>query len=141
VALFVVGEPHTLRIVDVPTGRETTVARDIGRALHRVPRSGDLSCLIHDPESEPPTYAFWTWHPGARGTTWLIAAVGGGQDAVWIGDTLVMADGSKLYRARPFDAPDWSEVADIGPHGVSGITRLAVSPDQRWIAFVAAESP
>lgn len=140
-ALFVVGEPHTLRIVDTRTGRETMVARDIGRALYRVPHSGDLSFLLRDPESEPPTYQFRTWRPGARTTSVLIAAVGSGQDAVWIDESLVMADGAKLYLGRPFEGPDWREVADFGAFGVSGITRLAVSPDQRWIAFVAAESP
>jgi hypothetical protein len=141
VALFVVGEPHTLRVADVPTERETLVARDIGRALYRIPRAGDVSFMMRDPESDPPTYQFRTWNPGAQHTEWLIAAVGGGQDAVWVGESLVMADGSKLYRARPFEGPDWIEVADFGAHRVSGITRLAVSPDRRWIAFVAAESP
>ena len=140
-ALFVVGEPHTLRIVDTRTGQETPVARDIGRALYRVPRSGDLSFLLRDPESEPPRYQFRTWRPGARTTNALIAAVGSAQDAVWIDESLVMADGAKLYLGRPFEGPDWREVADFGAQGVSGITRLAVSPDHRWLAFVAAESP
>lgn len=138
VALFVVGEPHTLRIVDVKTGRETAVARDIGRALHRIPRSGNVSFLIHAGDSDPPLYVFWTWNGSDRRSESLIPAVGAGQDAAWIDDTLIMADGSKLFRARPFEGPAWSEIVDLGAHGIAGITRVAVSPDHRWIALVAA---
>jgi hypothetical protein len=140
VALFVVGEPHTLRVVDTRTEQETVVARDIGRALYPAP-GDDLSFMVRNPESEPPTYQFRTWRLGARDTQPLIDAVGGGQDAVWIGEMLVMADGAKLFVAYPSEGPVWREVADFGAYGVSGITRLAVSRDQRWIAFVAAESP
>ena len=141
-ALFVVGEPHTLRIVDTESERETVIARDIGRALYRIPeRDDDLSFLIRNPESEPPTYQFRIWRRGAFDTRPLIDAVGGGQDAVWIDESLVMADGAKLFRARLSKGPVWTEIADFGAYGVSGITRLAVSPDQRWIAFVAAEAP
>jgi hypothetical protein len=138
VALFVVGDPHTLRRVDVETERETIIAEDIGRALLRDPR-GDLTFALHQPGSDPARYAFYTWSEGTR-IDHLIDAHGPGQDAVWIGETLVMAEGSTLYGARPFRDRVWTEVVDLARHGVGPITRIAVSPDRRWIAVVAAES-
>lgn len=138
VALFVVGDPHTLRLVDVETQRETIIAEDIGRALLRDPH-GDLTFALHQPGSDPARYAFYTWSEGTR-TDYLIDAHGPGQDAVWVGDVLVMADGSKLYGVRPFRDRVWIDVVDLERHGVGPITRIAVSPDRRWIALVAAES-
>jgi hypothetical protein len=140
VALFVVGDPHTLRVVDVETERETVIAQDIGRGLLRVPNRSELSFLARVPASDPPTYTFYTWLEIGRPADRLIDAIGTSQDAVWVGKTLVMSDGSKLHATRPFDDPTWHEIADLGGYGISGITRLAVSRDQRWLAFVAAES-
>jgi len=139
-ALFVVGEPHTLRIVDLDTERETVVASDIGRALLRTPRAG-LTFLLHEPGTDPPTYEFHTWSEHGILPTRLIAAHGAGQDAAWIGDVLVMADGATLWSARPFDRSEWTLLADLGTYGLTGITRIAVSHDRKWIAIVAAESP
>ncbi len=140
VALFVVGEPHTLRLVDVETERETLIASDIGRALLRTPRGGGLTLLVREPKSDPAHYAFYTWTEGTR-IDFLIDAYGDGQDAVWIGDSLVMADGSMLYRSRPFHSRVWTNIVDLGRYGVTGITRIVVSPDQHWIAMAAAETP
>ncbi len=141
VALFVVGNPHTLRIVDVESGREKVVARDIGRSLLRIPRNGELSFLVHEPGTDPPTYAFLSWKADGFPTARLIAALGAGQDAAWIDDMLVMADAGKVYGSHPFEGPGWLEIADFAAYGISGITRIAVSPDHRWMAVVAAESP
>lgn len=140
-ALFVVGNPHTLRIVDVETGREKVVARDIGRSLLRIPRNGELSFLVHEPGTDPAAYAFFSWKADGFPLERLIPALGSGQDAAWIDDVLVMADGGKLYGSRPYDGPGWLEIADFAAYGITGITRIVVSPDHRWIAFVAAESP
>ncbi len=141
VALFVVGDPHTLRAVDLETERETVVARDIGRALLRAPGGRGLTCLVREPNSEPPVFAFHTWSKGDHAPVELIAARGAGQDAVWIGEMLVMADGAKLYGAYPFDRPEWTELADLGVYGVAGITRIVASGDCKRIAFVATEHP
>jgi hypothetical protein len=141
VALFVLGTPPTLRIVDVESERETVVASDIGRALYRIPRIDLLSFVIHDAGTDPPTYTFFAWKADGIPLERLIPARGTGQDAMWIDDVLVMADGGKLYAARPAVGPGWLEIADFEAHGITGITRVVASPDHHWIAFVAAESP
>jgi len=139
-ALFVVGEPHTLRLVDVSSELEVVEANDIGRALLRSPRGG-LTFLVRVAQSEPAAYEFFLWTESRPFPTLLVPAHGGGQDAAWIGETLVMAEGSTLYASRPFDGPSWLPLVDLAPYGVSAITRIAVSPDRRWLAVVGAEMP
>ncbi len=138
VALFVVGEPHTLRLVDVASELEIVEAADIGRALLRSPRGG-LTFLVHVPQTDPPTYEFFSWTESRPFPTLLIPAYGTGQDAVWIGETLVMADGSTLYSARPFESPSWLSVVDLAPYGLGSITRITVSPDKKWLAIVGTD--
>ena len=52
---------------------------------------------------------------------------------------LLMGHGSKLFRWILGSSDSWLEVADFGPLGINGITRLAVSPEGGWIAVVAAD--
>jgi hypothetical protein len=41
-----------------------------------------------------------------------------------------------LYFWKP-DENRWIELTDLGDRGISSITRLAVSPDGKWIAIVS----
>ena len=50
-----------------------------------------------------------------------------------------MGDGSALYVADPEQGGGWCQVADFEPHGLSEITRIAIHPKEKWIAFVAVK--
>jgi dipeptidyl aminopeptidase/acylaminoacyl peptidase len=139
VAVFVLGnekrkEPHTLRVVEVASQRETIIAHDIGRAIHRVPGTRKLSFVVHEPDD---TFRFLVLNPGARTPTALIDAIGSGQDAAWLDDRLLMASGAAIHAARPFEGAGWRPIADFSGAGIVGITRIAVAPDHSRIAFVA----
>ena len=49
---------------------------------------------------------------------------------------LIMASGTKLFVRRAGN-PDWREVADLAAPNIRRISRLAVSPDGKTLAFVA----
>jgi hypothetical protein len=134
--VFVVGSPHTLRLVDVATQKETVIARDIGRSILVAPGGRGVSFLAREGDG---TYAFRLLPLPEREPEPLIDAVGDGQDAAWIDDALVMAGGARLFAARPFEAPRWREVADFAGAGIAAVTRIAVSPDHRRIALVGLE--
>jgi hypothetical protein len=135
-AIFVVGNPHTLRIVDVATGQEVIVARDIGRFIRCVPGTRDVTYSLKKPDD---TWRFMLLASGAAAGTWLIDAPATGQDAVWLGDVLLATSGSEIFMARPAAGGEWQVVADVSTWGASGASRIAVAPDQRSIAIVCAE--
>jgi hypothetical protein len=144
VAVFVLGnekrgEPHTLRIVDVRAQTETMVARDIGRAIHRIPNGSDISFTVHEDDD---TYRFMVLRAGETSPRSLIDAVGSGQDAAWLGlgPVMLTSSGSAIHAASPGNREvplAWRRVADFAGAGIAGVTRIAVSPDQSRIAFVA----
>lgn len=134
-ALFVVGEPHTLRIVDVPSQKETVVARDIGRFIRRVPGTRDVAYTLHQPDD---TFRFMVLAAGTNQSKPLIGGAGG-QDAVWADDWLIATAGTEIFAVRPAAGGDWTRVADVTAWGAAGPTRLAVSADQGTLAVVCAE--
>lgn len=140
VALFVLGnekkkEPHTLRVVDVNAHTETVVARGIGRSIQRIPDTHDLSFTMEEDEDH---YRFFILKSGARAGVPLIDPVGTGQDAAWMGHTMLLSSGTTIYAATPLDSgAAWKAVRDFASDGITTITRMAVAPDHSLIAFVA----
>lgn len=135
VAMFVLGTPNTLRIWAQDTPHAISVAADIGRTLTRDPRSADLTFIQHDESGE----SWITVRETASGEFRRITRTPANEFFAWTPDgTLLSGDGSKVFAFRPGDA-SWREIADYTSTGLTGITRIAVSPDGTHVAFVAAE--
>jgi hypothetical protein len=52
--------------------------------------------------------------------------------------TLLMSAGTRVFAWRTGDT-SWREVYDVKPYRLGNVSRLAVSPDGRALAFVVAE--
>jgi tricorn protease-like protein len=136
-ALFVLGNPPTLRIASVKTGRSEIVARGIGRSIHKVPGVHAVS-FVHKVSQEEWWITMLDVRTGA--TERVVRTLAGSEDYSWTPEGLVvMGQGSKLFAYRPGQGLEWREIADLSANGLGTITRLAVSPDGRWLAVVAPE--
>ncbi len=134
--LFVLGEPHTLRLADVKKDADRVVASDIGRCISFVPGSGEINFVQIVDENESWITGF---DPDSGETRRLVTTLPQSQDYAWIaGEDLLMADGSVLFLWAGDD--DWEEVAAFGSDGLTHITRLAVSANGQWLALVADDS-
>ena len=149
VALFVLGQPATLQIADVRTGKAEVIARGIGRSILRMP-SGAVSFVrqLRTAPDIPPTYTIEQVVPSTGSgsvpvtPTLLVQPVPGSGDPnlAWTADgTLLMAHNGTLYSWRQGDR-EWTPAADLSALGLSGVTRLAVSPRGDRIAIVAVPS-
>lgn len=136
-ALFVLGDPFTLRRLDLDSGEATVVAERIGRSIHRIPDSTAASFVARDGEGEAAAI-FAVDFAGTTRRRLATAPATAERDYAWTPDgVLLAAVGAKLYRLRPERDADWTEFADLTTHGVAAVSRLAVSPDGRRLAFVA----
>lgn len=137
--LFVLGEPHTLQLVDGPSERADTLAYDIGRALHRVPEAagGGLSFVQ---KGDPGPWRVMRLDPATGALATVAPTRPEREDLAWLPDgRLLMADGRQVFVWLP-EAAHWALFHDLsGVDGLGDITRLAVSPDGRLLALVAAE--
>jgi len=124
IALFIVGEPHTLYVVDTESGDVRQVRSDIGRCL-RVNPDGNLT-FIHKSELEG--WYIKSVNPRNFAIRPIVKTLPECEDFAWAQDgTLYMAKGSKLYRFKASLDSDWREVADFSDYGITNIKRIAVS--------------
>ncbi len=140
VALFILGRPATLQLGNIDALRVDTVASAIGRAIHRIPSTGRISFVdktdstqwwirLLDPATRqhvplaplPPAVEDYAWTP--RGE--LITSDGKGTIMVW-----------QPNAAQPNYAI-WRAIGTLDSTVAGKITRLAVSPNGRWLAIVA----
>jgi dipeptidyl aminopeptidase/acylaminoacyl peptidase len=136
-ALFVLGSPNALVHADARTGKSDTLARDIGRSLASLPDKSGFS-FVRRVDSTSMVTAM-TWPSGA--TRDLIALPRGSQDLVWLAPGLMLTGSGSALLSWRTGASMWSSVGDYAGAGLTDITRLAVSPDGKWLAIVAIPKP
>ncbi len=155
VAMFILGSgqgaPATLQIGDTKTGTAEVVATGIGRSVLARPATGTVSYMTtganrmvreYDPKTRASRDLFAPLPSGAPG-----AGASVSQDAVWAekGSELWMASGTQIGRRVASDpSGNWQHKFNLivvpgGPvsPAVTSITRMAISPNGRWLAFVA----
>jgi len=134
-ALFVLGEPATLQIADLESGTATVHDEEIGRSLHRAPGDHAVTYVAKGGE-EGWRIRQMALEDGARQD--LISTLPDKEDFLWTPTgQLLMGSESKLYLATP-GAGQWSEAADLSAQRIRDISRLAISPDGRWLVVVGA---
>lgn len=135
VAVFVLGTPPTLELADLRDGTTRELLRSVGRSLHPVPGERMVSAVHKVSDEEWNIVAFAADDEEPR---FLAPALAPSEDFAWTPDgQLVMARGARLYIRRPGEGYEWSELADLSGHGITQITRIAVSPQNDRIAVVA----
>ena len=141
VAMFVLGQPPTLQVGDLRTGKVEVVAKDIGRSLQPVP-GGGVSFVQREGEGpqRTMTVSLLSTQAGALKATSLTPTAPGASEefVAWTPDgTLLMAAAGQLHGWRR-GATEWRKVADLAAMGLKNVSRLAVSPNGEWLALVAA---
>ena len=133
VALFILGEQFTLHRALIGQDGSQSLYSNIGRTLRRHPGTGEV--LFVDKNPRPWEITAIDMASGEHRAILPLFPEGedfevDGQGGLWTGLD------SKLYFCQPgFDA--WRLTTDLAEYGITGISRLAVSPDGSWLALVA----
>jgi hypothetical protein len=148
VALFVLGDPATLRVAHVGTGEVELVFEGIGSSVQAIPGRRAVSFVEVDGEGD------WIReYDGDSGQTARIVRLpeGAGGDHAWTpGGTLLVTAGARVLAHYPgataeataqataestAESTEWTEVGAPGPDGVTW-SRIAVSPHGTLVALV-----
>ena len=156
VAMFILGsgqgQPATLQIADTATGQSEVIESGIGRSITIRPGAGTVTYIATGPPRMIKEFDFKT-----RTTKALVAPLEGSQDLVWLPpgkilqppsgprQFLQMASGAVISNIDAFKADrGWTQAFDLtaiaqssGAPRVGQVTRMAVSSNVRWLAFVA----
>jgi WD40-like Beta Propeller Repeat len=125
------GATRTLQLITEGTADTTLISPNPAFSPQRVPgqRASSYWVGLGADSSE---IRLFDWD-SAESTT-IVSPLDGQRDFNWTPDgRLVMLNDNELYAYRPGVSTDWELVADLG---IQGGTRLAVSPDGRYLAAV-----
>ncbi len=133
VALFIVGEPHTLVAVDLKTNDQVTITANIGRCLRKFP-NGDIA-FVHMIDEK--TWLLKRLNMSTYQPELVTAMLEGVEDFTLLKDgTVIMAKGSKIYKFNRNIDISWQEIADLSRFGLRNISRMAVNFTENKIALV-----
>ena len=133
VAFSINSEPSELKLVNVTTGQERIIARDVGRCLQLVPGATALA-YVDTSDSNSFWIRFMDLDTGMN--TLSVPARADNQDfAIRSDGSILMGEGQKLYRIQP-GATDWELVADWGNQLEGNISRISISPTDTHMAIV-----
>jgi hypothetical protein len=131
-ALFVLGEPPTLRLAVPGPGSASIIVEGIGRAIQPVP-GGRAVTFTQELDGE-----WWLRELDVgTGHTRSLARLLGPDTyhAHTPGGDILAAHGSRIYQL--LESGEWAVVGDLADHGLHGLSRLAVAPDGVRLAVVA----
>lgn len=135
--VFLRSEPPALHVVDVASGETREVAERIGRGLQS---SSDGKGLYFTQAASEETHQLMFYNTSDQSISTLTLLPEGVQDYVVppSNDGVLAGVGATLMVKR-FDGKgnDWAPFADFTDQGLGDISRIAVSDDGAWIAFVA----
>jgi len=139
-AVFVLGSPNTLHVVRRDGSEDVLRASHIGRTIQRVPAQNWYSFVQLDITRTPWIVAQpFEGGPVSR----LVRVAEDNEFYSWAPDgTLLSASKGEITRWNGVsgEGSAWLPVPSAAPLAVKNISRLAVSPDGRWLAFVAEPS-
>lgn len=132
VALFLVGEPHSLVIGDTRDGSIKPITSNIGRGMG-LAANGDL--LFIQKLSER-TWYIKQLEVKTQKSNIVTETLEGAEDFVVMPDgAILMAKQSQLYRFDSKSSKSWTKLADLSKYGLHNISRLAFN-NERLLVLV-----
>lgn len=121
-ALFLVGEPHQLAIINIETKRKQILLDNIGRCM-KVDNKGNL-LFVH--KIDATNWFIKSYNPKSNTLKSIIQTPEGAEDFEILKDgSLIIGHGSKLSGYDPRFSKTWKHLADLASYGVNKITRVA----------------
>lgn len=135
--LFVLGRPNTLRQYSISEKKDQELAGNIGRSLHRIPGTKDISFI----DKQGPEWLIKKYNSNNGTIETIASTLPNREDMAWTADgKILMSDGSNLYFIKPGKDSSWRQVAIPKETEIRGITRLAINRSSSKIAIVVDEA-
>jgi len=126
-----------LVVSDLRDGSHRTIQRNVGRSLHNIPDS-DLVSFISK-ESDP--WEIRSLDPGTGDVQKITDMYEKTDDICWLSDgTIIAADNQILVQINPKKQKEWGRFLRLEKKEISNISRIAVSPNGKYMALVFEQS-
>jgi len=126
-----------LVISNLKDGTNVTVQKNVGRSLHKIPNTDLVSYISKDED----TWLIKSLHP-ITGATKPISSLPNKkiEDICWLPDgNVLIPAGNIIHKFKPEDNEN-PKVINLSDHKeINSISRMAVSPDGKYLTLVSAE--
>lgn len=130
------GEQNYLVTLNLTDGRTRRISSSIGRTL----MSDGSGAIVYVHKYTDDYWYLKKYTPASLVIDIILQTPGKSEDfAIAPDGTYFMGVGSKLYCFHPTHHTSWQEVGDVSVHGISQISRLAVSPDGKRLVLVSTK--
>ncbi|WP_422358546.1 TolB family protein [Reichenbachiella sp.] len=134
---FVVGSPPSLQEWNTKNSEFKIIMMNPGRSLSRIPNQKTIS-FIHK-ESDDIWYVN-SYDPYTDKVTYITECIKGAEDMTWAADgTAFLSNQNKIYKFNGETDNSWQLVANMEAFKLTNASRLAISPNLKWMAIVIDE--
>ncbi len=126
-----------LVVSDLSNGSHRTVQQNVGRSLHKIPNT-DLVSFISK-EKDP--WEIRSLDPVTGEVQKITDMYKKTDDMAWLADgAIIAADDQILMEIHPKKQKEWERFLRLEKREISNISRIAVSPNGKYLALVFEES-
>ncbi len=138
---FVIDDVETLEVTNFKYDIRYPIQSNIGRSLHKIPRSAGLGeglvSFISLSHEVPEIYSI---NPLNSEIIYLTDALSNSQDITWTAKgSMLMGKDTKIYKFHPGSDESWQPILIESEFPFEGISRLVISPDGSKLAVVVVE--
>ena len=131
--LFSVGTPHKMLVADSRDESARFITSNIGRCFQELP-DGTVAYVEKVAED---SWLLKKVDTRNYRTSLITATFVGSEDFLTLQDgTIIVSNGTKLYKFNQRKDTSWQEIADLSYYGMNSITRIAVNAAESKIALV-----
>ena len=138
VATVLVENRMDLKVINLEENTQKTVYQNVGRSLHNIPNT-DLVSFISKKNN---TWEILSLDPITGESKKITNTYGKEEDICWLkNNTIITGAGKKLLTKTIDSDADWETIIEFPQEEINKISRIAISPNSKRLAFVAEESP
>ncbi|MGB5944025.1 MAG: hypothetical protein WBG71_14170 [Leeuwenhoekiella sp.] len=142
IATILNGNSMHLYAIDFEKKQDTLLLKNVGRSVHKTPRDGMMSYSLPNEEQN---YDVYLLDMQTLESIYVCELPVGVQDYAWLDrDQILIGSRNQLFVYDTFGKQEWEQIAQFEDQKIEKITRIAVSPDGKHLAFaaiIATEAP
>jgi len=138
VSSVLVDDRMDLVISNLADGTHRTVQGNVGRSLHRIPDSNRMSFISKENEE----WEIRSLNPISGEIKKIATIFENIDDICWLAkDAIIAANNKILMQINPETKKEWGRFLRLERKGINNISRIAVSPNGRYLSLVVEQAP
>lgn len=127
-----------LIVSNLSDGTHKTIQKNVGRSLHQIPNSNLISFISKENE----VWEIRSLNPLTGEVKKITKMFENIDDICWLGKDLIIAANNKvLMQINPETKNEWDRFLRLEKKGINHISRIAVSPNGKYLSLVVEQSP